>query len=122
MPTVIVFAAPFYLETTLRFLDAVLDTGDVRVGLVTQEPLERLPDGTRHALAAHWRVDDALQPDQIAHAVTALGAIIGAPQRLLGILEQLQVPLAEVRERLDIAGMGAAAAANFRDKSRTAAW
>ena len=34
------------------------------------------------------------------------------------VLEQLQVPLAQVREHLGIAGMDAATARNFRDKAQ----
>jgi biotin carboxylase len=63
-------------------------------------------------------VGDALDPQQIADAVRALAVEIGAPARLLGALEQLQVPLGEVREALGIEGMGAEAARNFRDKGR----
>ncbi|NIP96076.1 MAG: hypothetical protein GWO24_22620, partial [Akkermansiaceae bacterium] len=39
-------------------------------------------------------------------------------ERLLGTLEELQVPLGHVRDRLGIPGMGAAVAENFRDKAR----
>jgi hypothetical protein len=39
-------------------------------------------------------------------------------QRLLAVLEQLQVPLARVREHLSIAGMDVATAHNFRDKAQ----
>ena len=47
-----------------------------------------------------------------------LGRQLGQVQRLLAVLEQLQVPLAQVREQLGIPGMDAATAANFRDKAR----
>lgn len=53
MPVTVVFVAPFYVETTLRFLDAVVHAGGVRVGLVTQEPLVQLPPAIRAGLAAH---------------------------------------------------------------------
>ena len=43
---------------------------------------------------------------------------MGPAERLLGMLEQLQVPLGQVRDQLGIPGMGAAAATNFRDKSK----
>jgi biotin carboxylase len=39
-------------------------------------------------------------------------------ERLVAALEQLQVPLAEVREALQIPGMDAETARNFRDKAR----
>jgi hypothetical protein len=43
---------------------------------------------------------------------------LGPPRRLLGALEQLQVPLAQARESLGVAGLDSASAMNFRDKSR----
>ena len=42
----------------------------------------------------------------------------GRVDRLIGILEQLQEPLGEVRERLSIPGMDQETAKNFRDKAR----
>ena len=113
-----VFVAPFFLDTTLRFVEAVADLPGVRTGLVSQDPTERLPAKLRAKLAAHWRIDDGLDPQQIADAVRGLARQIGPPSRLVGALEQLQVPLGEVRDALGIEGMGAEAAKNFRDKAR----
>ncbi|MDQ3432637.1 MAG: hypothetical protein M3467_10560, partial [Actinomycetota bacterium] len=112
------FVAPYLLETTARFIDAAARLPGVRLGLVTQEPLDRLPAQLRSSLAAHWRVDDALDPDQIAAAVRGLQRQLGPVERLVAALEQLQVPLAEVREALHIPGMDAETAHNFRDKGR----
>lgn len=114
----VVFVAPFFLDTTLRFVDAVADLPGVRTGLVSQDPAERLPPGLRSKLAAHWRIADGLDPQQIADAVRGLARQIGPPHRLIGALEQLQVPLGEVRDALGIDGMGAEVAKNFRDKAR----
>jgi len=114
----VVFVAPFLAETTSRFVEAVAALPGVRLGLVTQEPAERISPRLRSCLAAHWRVDDAIEPEQIGGAVTQLTGRIGPPRRLLGALEQLQVPLARVRETLGIEGMRTEAALNFRDKSR----
>lgn len=114
----VVFVAPFFLETTLRFVDAVAQLPGVATAVVSQDPADRLPPGLRRRLAAHRRVADALDPQQIADAVRALAAEVGAPARLLGALEQLQVPLGEVRDALGIEGMGAETAKNFRDKGR----
>jgi hypothetical protein len=113
------FVAPYLLDTTTRFVDAAARLPDVRLALITCEPVDRLPPGLRRSLAAHWRVDDPLDPGQIAGAVQGLGQQFGRPlQRLLAVLEQLQVPLAQVREHLGIAGMDAATARNFRDKAQ----
>lgn len=113
-----VFVAPYFLEATLRFIDAVARLDEVRLALVSSDPEAKLPPELRRRLAAHWRIDDCLDPDQLVGAVRGLAARIGPPARLIGTLEELQVPLAIARERLGIAGLGAAAAANFRDKAR----
>src|SRR5439155_761416 len=61
---------------------------------------------------------DALDPAQIAAGVRGVAARLGSVDRLLGTLEQLQVPLGEVRDALGLSGMGAETAKNFRDKAR----
>ncbi|HVE75772.1 MAG TPA: hypothetical protein VND22_03275 [Actinomycetota bacterium] len=114
----VVFVAPFFLETTLRFVDAAASLPGVGVGLISEDPEEKLPPGLRAKLAAHWRVDDGMDPFQIAGGVRALSAHLGGCEKLLGALEELQVPLAEVREGLGIEGMDVETARNFRDKAR----
>ncbi len=112
------FVAPYLLDTTTRFAEAAARLPDVELALITCEPEDRVPEGLRRALAAHWRIDDALDAGQIACAVRALGEHIGPVQRLMAVLEELQVPLAQVRQQLGIAGLDAATAHNFRDKAQ----
>ena len=114
----VVFVAPFFAETTLRFVEATADLEGVRLGLVSQDPVERLPVGLRAKLAAHRRVEDGLDAGQIAGAVRALADRIGPCRRLIGALEQLQEPLSEVREAFGIPGMNLEVSRNFRDKAR----
>ena len=118
MKTHVIFVAPFFLETTLRFVAGAARLPGVELSLVSQDPAEKLPATLRSALAAHWRVNDALDPDQLVHAANMLARQLGPPARLLGALEQLQVPLAQAREALGVSGLDAASAMNFRDKSR----
>jgi phosphoribosylaminoimidazole carboxylase (NCAIR synthetase) len=113
-----VFVAPFLLEATVRFIDAAASLPGARVALVSQDPEDKLPAELRGKLAAHWRIDDGTDAQQIADAVRALAGQLGGVDRLIAMLEQLQVPLGEVRDALGIAGMGATVARNFRDKSR----
>lgn len=113
----VAFVAPFYLPATLRFLEAAAGLADVRLGVVTQEPLERTPASLRQRIAAHVRVEDALSAEGIHAGLRRLSAELGGIDRLLGALEDLQVPLGELRDALGLAGMGAEAARNFRDKS-----
>jgi len=114
----VIFVAPFFLETTLRFVAGAASLPGVNLSLVSQDPAEKLPAALRQALAAHWRVDNALDPDQLVQASRMLATKLGPPRRMLGALEQLQVPLAQAREALGVAGLDAASAMNFRDKSR----
>ena len=114
----VVFVAPFFAETTLRFIDAASRLPGVRLGLVSQDPAARLPPGLRARLAAQRQLADGMDGAQIELAVRELAGEIGPPARLLGALEQLQVALAVVRERLGIEGLSVEAAQNFRDKSR----
>src|SRR5215216_1954404 len=115
---VVVFAAPLFSDNAKRFIEATLRVPDVRLGLISQEPQEHLPPELRARVAAHWRVDDALSADEIVHASEALARELGPIHRLLGVVEQIQVPLAEARERLGVPGMRAEQAHNFRDKAR----
>jgi hypothetical protein len=114
----VVFVAPYFLPTTSRFLAAALSLPGVSLGLVTHEPLERVPDGIRGRLAAHYRVDDALDPAQLVPGVRGIQSRIGAIDCLMGPLEELQVPMAEVRRVFGIPGIDVDTARNFRDKDR----
>jgi len=114
----VIFVAPFFLETTLRFVAGAARLPGIRLSLISQDPAERLPADLRARLAAHWRVDNALDAQQIADATRNLARQLGPPERILGTLEQLQVPLAQARDALGISGLDAQSAQNFRDKAR----
>jgi hypothetical protein len=113
-----VFVAPFLLPATARFIAAAASLPDVRLGLISQDPEDRLSDDLRSALSGHYRVQDGTDAQQIADATRVMARHLGGVDRLLGMLEQLQVPLGEVRDALGISGMGADVARNFRDKAR----
>lgn len=112
---------PHLRAEALRFLQATLGQPGVRVGLVSEDPLESLPESLRDRLAAHWRVASAQDASELADAVTRMSPALGRPDLLLGTSEEVQVVLALVRDALGIAGMGASAARNFRDKARAKA-
>jgi hypothetical protein len=112
------FVAPFLLEATARFVVSAAKLPGVQLGVVTATPADQLPAGLKELLAGHWRVDDALDPQQIAQAVAGLSQQMGRVERLVGALEQLQVPMAEARQMLGLEGMDVDIARNVRDKSR----
>jgi Carbamoyl-phosphate synthase L chain, ATP binding domain len=112
------FVAPYLLDATMRFVDAAARLPGTELALITCEPEERVPPNLRDRLVAHWRLTDPLDAGQVTTAVQAICEHVGPVRRLLAVLEQLQVPLAEARERLGIEGMDAATARNFRDKAQ----
>jgi len=115
----VVFVVPYAMETTLRFARRTAELAGVRLGVISQEPGEVLVRELGGRMQAFERVDDALDPDQLQRATRAIASHFGGKvERLLGVLEQLQEPLAQVRERMQIRGMDLAEARNFRDKSR----
>ena len=115
----VVFVAPFFAETTLRFISAVTRVQGAHVTLISQDSADRIPADLSARLGAHVQVPDALDPAVLAPVVARAGAAAGGTMhRLLGTLEELQVPLGEVRDHLGIHGMGAEAGRNFRDKAR----
>jgi hypothetical protein len=94
----VAFVAPYLLETTTLRRGRGPAAG-VQLALITSEPIERVPPRLRHYAAA-------------TGASTTLSTRVRSPararpewpdrpvQRLIGVLEQLQVPLAQVREYL----------------------
>ncbi len=116
-----VFVVPFAMPDSLRYLRAVLDAGvpGLRLGVVSQEPRERLGSDLGGRIAGFVRVSDALHADPLTQGIRELAPALGnRVDSILGILEQLQVPLAEARKRLGVPGTDPAAAHNMRDKAR----
>jgi biotin carboxylase len=111
----VVFVAPFPMETTLRFARAVAGLAGVRLLGVAQEP----PGGEDRARFADMvTVSDGLDARQLLEATRLLEQRHGKIHRLVGILEPLQVQLAEVRRAMGIAGTSPETADLFRDKAR----
>ena len=114
----VIFVAPRLSENASAMVDAIGALPGVQLGVITSEHIEHAAPQTREVILQHWRVDDVLDPHQLLHAVHEVAARIGGVERLFGAYEQLQVPLASVREQLRIVGLPVQAALNFRDKSR----
>ena len=114
----VLFVAPFLLPATLRFINSAAGLDGVQLALITQDPAVRIPKALARRLAGHQRVDDCFDPRQLAAGARQLGQQLGGIDRLIGALEQLQVPLAQARQLLGVEGMEPATAENFRDKAR----
>jgi len=111
----VVFVAPFPLETTMRFARAAARLDNVRLLGIAQTP----PSGDDAKLFADVVcVEDGLDTAQLCVAARVLEGRHGKLHRVLGILEPLQVQLAEVRRALGVAGTDPETADLFRDKAR----
>ncbi|MBA3391086.1 MAG: ATP-grasp domain-containing protein [Deltaproteobacteria bacterium] len=111
----VIFAAPFPLETTMRFARAASKLPDVRLLGIAQEP----PSGNDARMFADVvQVEDGLDTRQLIQAARVLSGRHGDIHRVIGILEPLQVQLGEVRRALGVTGTTPETADLFRDKAR----
>ena len=118
-PMNVVFVAPYAMETTLRFVRSVAKLPGVRLGVLSQQPEKAFTKGLEADLDGFVQLKDPLDPLELGNGVRALAKVFGGRvDRLIGVLEQLQEPLAEVREALGIRGMDRREAVHFRDKSQ----
>ena len=117
-PSHVVFVVPFLLESSLRFAAAAGRLPNLRLAILSQDPPERLPAEMRPLVSVFRQVPDAMNSAGIVEGTRAIAREWnGKVDRVLGILEQLQVPLAEAREQLGVRGMDSNEARHFRDKS-----
>jgi formate-dependent phosphoribosylglycinamide formyltransferase (GAR transformylase) len=114
----VVYTAPNYTPAAVTFIDKLASLEDVRLGLISQEPIEWLPPDVRSKLAAFHRIDNVFDAGQVTEAARTLSHQHGTIYRIMGAVEQLQVTVATVRETLGIPGMGVEKILNFRDKAR----
>lgn len=114
----VVLVAPYFSDNMRHCVRCFVDLPDTRVGVVSQEPADKLPPEVRSRLAAYQQIGDPANHQNIVAGATAIRQQWGRIDRLEGYLEMLQVPIAEARDAMQIAGMGAEVAKNFRDKNR----
>lgn len=109
----VVYVAPFPMDATLRFARGLQSLSQVRLLGVVQEAPPRDADPFDDLEV----IGNGLDPLQIAAACQRLAARHGELHRVTGILEPLQVPLAQARTLLGLAGPDVETAHRFRDKS-----
>ncbi len=111
----VVFVAPYPAAASMRFARSYAELKGVRlIGLVQKEPR-----GEAAAPFADFvHVTDALDPRQLVIATEKVRKKYGGLHQVVGVLEPLQVPLAEVREHFGIPGTDPKTADLFRDKAR----
>src|SRR5688572_26561537 len=80
MPNV-VFVLPFVMERSFGFVSGALAVPGVRLGIVSQEPADKLPPSIRDRLVGHWQVQNAFDPFQIAEGVRGIEKQMGRVDR-----------------------------------------
>ena len=114
----VVFIAPRFLQNTNRYVKAFADLPDVTLSVVSEDPESSIPEPLRQRVAGHYQVRRSLDGDELTVAAAAIARGVGTIDRLAGALEELQLPMAQVRDALDIEGMRGDVARAFRDKDR----
>lgn len=112
-----VFACPVFSPAATQMIEAAVSLPGVQLAVVSQQPLQELPERLASRLVGHWQVHDVTDVAQLTWAVRELHNRVGVVHKLFGAFEQLQVPLASVREHFNIDGMRPDAANRFRDKA-----
>jgi biotin carboxylase len=111
----VVFVAPFPLETTMRFARAAARVPGVKLLAVSQEP----PKGEDRSIFADVAiVKDGLSTRELIEAIASLKTRHGHPHRIVGVLEPLQVQLAQARMHFSVPGTDPETADLFRDKAK----
>src|SRR3954452_23823222 len=99
----IVFIAPRFLDNTNRYLKAFAELDNVTLSVISLDPESAIPAEMHPRIAGHYGVK-SLDTAELMAAARWLRWPHGRIYRLVSFLEELQVPLAEVREALDIEG------------------
>ncbi|MBM4390954.1 MAG: ATP-grasp domain-containing protein [Deltaproteobacteria bacterium] len=105
------FVAPFLMDATLKFVQAAASVPGVRLVVLTQDDRSKVPPG-----ALHYGVDNAMDPAKLVAACRDVMRHTGGAHRVIGILENAQETIADVREALGLPGMTRAVSERFRDK------
>lgn len=115
MSEFVLFVVPFYKPSVEEFLDPFLSMENVRLGIITQDPGHYFPERYRLRLPIE-QVHDITSWEALLHGATNLARAFGKPRRIVAINEQVQLPVAMVRERMGMDGMSVRAIRGFRDK------
>lgn len=112
----VVLVAPHFLENTNRYVAAFAALDGLTLSVISRDPERAIPAELRKRVAGHYQVRHVADAEQLAAAVKSLASRVGRVDRLVGALEQLQLPIARARELAGVPGMKTEVARRFRDK------
>lgn len=114
----IAYITPNFTANAVRFIEALTSLHNIRLIIISQEPVTLLPSWQQSRISVAKEVNDVFDKWTLIKVLTEIQKTTGKLHRILGATEQLQVPMAEARKVLDVEGMDIDTAMNFRDKSR----
>ncbi len=114
----ILFVAHNFTVNAVQFIRTFTSIPDIRLGLLAQEPMHLLPQDLQSSLAAFRLLHNVYDAQELQAATQELWAKVAPVHRIIAAVEQLQLPIAQVRAQMGITGMDVETALNFRDKAR----
>ncbi len=111
----VVFVVPYPAETSIRFARAFSELKGVRlVGIVQKQPT----GAAAKPFANFVKIADAFDVGELIAACEKIRKRYGGLHQIVGVLEPLQVALAQARAHFKLPGTDPKTADLFRDKSR----
>ena len=117
MSLLVLFVVPFYRESTGHYLRPIINLPGVQLAVISQDPAEKFPEDIRYSTPIQTIREFNSIPCLLEGART-LVQHFGPPHRILAINEQVQLPVAELREYFGVEGMSPKIISGFRDKGK----
>lgn len=111
-----VFATSTLGSSTVKLISALLGQPGVRLGLISEDPIDGLPEHVRARLVTHVKVDDAKNTQHLESAVRGMNGVLGKAELLISTFEELAVPVAEARAALGLPGTTPKVAKTVHDR------
>ena len=103
-------------RSAAEFLLPMMGMDGVRTAIITQDPIYHFPARVQEKVPM-VRVDEITDAGALLTAAHQIQKHFGKAHRILAINEQIQLPVAQVRQNLGIDGMSVETIRNFRDKA-----
>jgi len=117
MSQLVIFVVPFYKPSTGRFLEPVMNLEGVQMAIITHDPEHSFPARIRQRVPIE-RASNITSAESLSVAAHKLVRRFGRPHRILAINEQIQIPVAHLREAFGVEGMSPETITGFRDKGK----
>lgn len=113
----VVYVSPFLRKDVYLFLDRLSRLEGVQVGLISTLEDDELSPEVVSSISGYWRVNDLLDPGELVWAAEGLSQRFGPIYRMITEYELVQLPVAQARAQLGVAGMSPNTVLGFRDKA-----